>query len=1421
MSAFVAEPTPASDREGGDPAPRHPADETRRPVDACDVVSFLLEREHLAAAFELLQDVVEGTSDTSGTSARPGAPAARADAAAGRLEEARDLLERYFGDRERFPARDLRAYAEQTDVPLLQASVREQESRARVAEYDAELAAEDLERARLELEAAELERRAAEKRRDAAGTAEKVSATENGGTSFLNPALNPEAFADPDVESRVTREATEASSSPPPPLPPPSEPERRALNALVADYLDRRGYRATRLTLRDEAVSDFSAAPVADGLRRAVHRASRLDASDVARDELRASASASARRAETLERALAEKAAETASLAARVAEKEATASEQSRRADALLRQLEDARRSIAGLETARDRSARDFERAAATAKHLERDLESKTREFKRALSEKRRGANERETTENESIKETRDESFSPLARAFEVEASAEEEATVRALADALPRVASATLVAERHELLPLFARAATRHKVAASRRESLRALFDLVKRPERAHRDALAATALDIARASGEERSVCELVPALRAELAHKKQERRVAACACVGSVAKDPDVSEATRWRVLFPALRDAFFSNASSVATPDAASDGGGGCPSTRSASLRAFAAVCDGSSVVVADAAREAESFLAAALADASERVAERAAETAATAATRWRVRAGARAEKADETHFASAVSHLETFAKGLVATRVAAALGVSEVRGGDGGDGGDGRGDEPGATLSIPPDRRRDADRWRARFYLRLFARTLETVREEAARAFTSVQSRDVTHRMPPELIGWFDANAAELARLLARFVPEDDADAASRRDAARAARSLCLAAGAGVARERVVAALTDQSGLVDAAASIPIALAAALPHCGPGALEAFLREYVARESARDDGVGVEDAFFDDAARASARGTKSALATAERAIRRAVSLCDDATKDGDETRRETFGAEKISAKPNDVRDAIMRVLETVATGGRADDDGAGSGSVSSSSSTAQRLFATTLLGAAAAACPSSAAARVVPALGRLAAGPCAFVAARAAAALVRVGDAHATPSAEPEAAGEEEDVSAEALRLLDFSVLRRDARVAAAFAAAVRDAAETRCRATDFPATLPDVATGQDAFWDGVASRLAATATAAFGGADDGEDAVAATLPDIATRRRLASLCFGAARGILEADEDARAHAASMSSSRDERREGVLNPKHSSRRRDALVPALRALARPRSTRDRGTIGTEETHHSDFSLLDASDRALAETMLRDEDWRLVAAAEAVARTARETAAAAAAERERAISRKKSYAPSVSASAASAAMSRAMFGAKRPSSVSVSTSDDPASPAAPSVDFATLVGEAAPTIDAAPASADEASGAAAVDAAALETGDAPDDRGVAPRDAPPPPPPPPPPPARAGSVATSVADATDGKRPESTPVVTKEKEKRSKEKSSVSSKMFSAALAMPSAPKIQMPSMKNPFGK
>lgn len=603
--AVVAESTPASTREGGDSPPRA-ADETRRPkIDARDVVSFLLEREHLAAAFELFQDVVESTS------AWHGAPAERVDADAARLEEARDTLERYFGDQERFPPNDLRAYAEQVDVPLLQASVREQESRARVAEYDAELAAEDLQRARLELEAAELERQAAEKRRGAAGTSEpRGDETDAKAFAF---SLSSRAFADPDGDISVGEpnlsgtDLLSASPPPPPPLPPPSDSERRVLNALVADYLDRLGYRATRLTLRYEArdgdvffgESDETArAMVADGLRRAVHRASRLDARDAAHDELRKTSVVNRERIETLERALAAKEAETASLRERVSNAEASIGESHRERASLESRLEEALRSAASLETKRVELQRDFERADATAKHLERDLEGKTREFKRALAEERAGGAARAvnadsslTTPTKSATNTTTEPtsstltpLSPPVHAFE--ASAEEEATVRLLADALPRVASATLVAKRHELLPLFARAATRHRVASVRVETLRFMFDLVKRPEPFHRDALAATAFAIARDAGEKRVVKELVPVLRSELAHKKQERRVAACDCVAAVARA--LTDTTRLKTCFPLLFDAFFACRAEedASSEDASSSSSSSCPETRRA-------------------------------------------------------------------------------------------------------------------------------------------------------------------------------------------------------------------------------------------------------------------------------------------------------------------------------------------------------------------------------------------------------------------------------------------------------------------------------------------------------------------------------------------------------------------------------------------------------------------------------------------------------------------------------------------------------------------------------------------------------------------------------------------------------------------------------------------------------------------
>ena len=273
-------------------------------------------------------------------------------------------------------------------------------------------------------------------------------------------------------------------------------------------------------------------------------------------------------------------------------------------------------------------------------------------------------------------------------------------------------------------------------------------------------------------------------------------------------------------------------------------------------------------------------------------------------------------------------------------------------------------------------------------------------------------------------------------------------------------------------------------------------------------------------------------------------------------------------------------------------------------------------------------------------------------------------------------------------------------------------------------------------------------------------------------------------DVATRRRLASLCFGAARGILEAEDDEARN--SMAS------DVPKNAKSAGTRRDALVPALRALVSASIPPDSRT-GINST------LLDASDGALAEAMLRDEDWRLVAAAEAAAMEAASVARAGGMNPATTKAKRSygTYAPSVSVPSASE-MRRAMFGGSKKTvassvstthandkaivgssaSSSVSTAQDvanedkdPSSPAAPSIDFATLVGEAAPSV------------VATSDLLTEET--ASKELNASEKDAP---------------------KETNGKRPTTS--------------TSMSSKMFSA---MPSAPKMaKMPSLpKNPFGK
>ena len=146
------------------------------------------------------------------------------------------------------------------------------------------------------------------------------------------------------------------------------------------------------------------------------------------------------------------------------------------------------------------------------------------------------------------------------------------------------------------------------------------------------------------------------------------------------------------------------------------------------------------------------------------------------------TRWCVRSGG----------GGAVSHLESFAKGHAAARAAAALGTRVPQDtspyGDASDAAHKKVFKKVFSSSSAARRRPVA---RARFYLRLFARTLETFREEAGNVKGSKNAFD------SEVTRWFDANASELVRLLVHAIP------------GRTTTRLCSATrrGAGVVRGR--------------------------------------------------------------------------------------------------------------------------------------------------------------------------------------------------------------------------------------------------------------------------------------------------------------------------------------------------------------------------------------------------------------------------------------------------------------------------------------------------------------------------------------------------------------------------------------------------------------------------------------
>lgn len=111
------------------------------PLDASQVADYLLSRRHLAAAFELYQDFLSNPPPTDRTAARRSGPTASGvgnnknsdddgdDGAGARDDgesdgtlkenedenEARDALEAYFANPQRFPLADLQRYANAVD----------------------------------------------------------------------------------------------------------------------------------------------------------------------------------------------------------------------------------------------------------------------------------------------------------------------------------------------------------------------------------------------------------------------------------------------------------------------------------------------------------------------------------------------------------------------------------------------------------------------------------------------------------------------------------------------------------------------------------------------------------------------------------------------------------------------------------------------------------------------------------------------------------------------------------------------------------------------------------------------------------------------------------------------------------------------------------------------------------------------------------------------------------------------------------------------------------------------------------------------------------------------------------------------------------------------------------------------------------
>ena len=405
--------------------------------------------------------------------------------------------------------------------------MRTQESRIKVAEYERRCAEEDLARLR-------------EERVHVPSTPARTGPATDSSPSVIfermdvvdASALSTPAAGARDgflnrIECADLVNVQPVPADPSAPLPDIDAGERRCLNLVTHQYLMRRGYRAAALALRQEATagqclddwSPLGGEPArGEALRLVLRRAKAAETLDpTAFRDLRDERDESLRRREEcasnlkgVETTLSEKMSEIARLNETLT-------------------VERKAREEAGLECERWRSR--AEEAAATVRHVERAAE--------------RMRSENSTDPNAELSDTvGHDTSSSLTHGTKgsaaLDAAHEEEATINALLQSLPRISPHTLIQHRTELLPLYSRCAIRARLPIERTAALAQMFACVKRPSGTQRHAIAETCGSIGVAMGATRTGEELMPSIAKNCAeHKHEERRLLGVECLASIAR------------------------------------------------------------------------------------------------------------------------------------------------------------------------------------------------------------------------------------------------------------------------------------------------------------------------------------------------------------------------------------------------------------------------------------------------------------------------------------------------------------------------------------------------------------------------------------------------------------------------------------------------------------------------------------------------------------------------------------------------------------------------------------------------------------------------------------------------------------------------------------------------------------------